>query len=432
MTRPGPAIRAVGTRHENDHLDIGCPNDILHGRRGSHGPCSCSRVSVMQRIAGRSHGLRRFGRRLIVRAFCHVSAIPLLTFGSPTAAFAQTQLGEQAVVTIDGEALQWSGVVATDANDSLLAVMTESDPVLHLFLIRDGRHVASWGRRGEGPGEFESSAGMALAGDRVYALDTTQRRIAIFDLAGVLIESTLLNDLPFPFADRLHRARGDTVFIGAFEPMGQGRTVTAWTSDGFAKEVLAYQAGTRDDLIRLEAPDAPGLTLPGPFRTRPLWSVDQVSGNILYWPGQGRDIQVIGLDGSIDETIPLPVDDLLEVTSEDREHWIQTGIPRDFQGIRAFEPLRRVARDIVEFPEHHPLLYNIISGPHNTMWLRRTPNGRSQIIWDVVTSRGTSRVLLSRGQKLLGLHSGYAVILMTDDIGQEVVELRLVQELGRN
>ena len=25
MTRPGPAIRAVGTRHENDHLDIWLP-----------------------------------------------------------------------------------------------------------------------------------------------------------------------------------------------------------------------------------------------------------------------------------------------------------------------------------------------------------------------------------------------------------------------
>ena len=409
----------------------------------------------MQRIAGRSHGLRRFGRRLVMRAFCHVSAIPLLTFGSPTAAFAQSQLGEQAVVTIDGEALQWSGVVATDANDSLLAVMTESDPVLHLFLIRDGRHVASWGRKGEGPGEFESSAGMALAGDRVYALDTTQRSIAVFDLAGVLIESILVNDLSFPFADRLHRARGDTILIGAFEPMGQGRTVTAWTSDGFAKEVLAYQAGTRDDLI--EAPDAPGLTLPRPFRTRPLWSVDQVSGNILYWPGQGRDIQVIGLDGSIDETIPLPVDDLLEVTSEDQEHWIResfgflmglvskgTAAEATAAGGLKCTPLACCTVDAndeicdcfwkseVEFPEHHPLLYSIISGPHNTMWLRRTPNGRSQIIWDVVTSRGTSRVLLSRGQRLLGLHSGYAVILMTDDTGQEVVELRLVQELGRN
>lgn len=208
----------------------------------------------------------RFGDMLRM-ASSHLAVVGILlsSFSLPVAASGQVHLSDQPVATISREVLEWSNVVATDANDSLLVVMTEEEPVLHLFGITDGTHLASWGRMGEGPGEFQSSAGVALVGDRLYALDTTQRRLTIFSPTGVHLETMSLDDLPFPFADKLYRAQGDTVLIGTFEPMGYGRAVTAWTASGRATDVLAYQAGTADDNVRLEAPDAPGLTLPSPF-----------------------------------------------------------------------------------------------------------------------------------------------------------------------
>ena len=47
----------------------------------------------------------------------------------------------------------------------------------------------------------------------------------------------------------------------------------------------------------------------------------------------------------------------IEVTSEDREFWLQDAIPQEFLGQRPFEPLREKARRTVDFPRYHPLMF---------------------------------------------------------------------------
>jgi len=365
----------------------------------------------------------------------HLAVVGMLlsSFSPPGVASGQVRLGDQAVAIVKREVLEWSSVVAVDANDSLLVVMVDEEPVLHLFGITDGAHLVSWGRTGEGPGEFQSSAGVALVGDRVYALDTTQRRLSIFTQMGVHVETVLLDDLDFPFANKLYRASGDTVLIGAFEPMGHGRAVIAWTVSGLARNVLTYQDGTTDHRIRLEAPGAPSFTVLSPFRARPRWAADPFSGNVLYWPGHGKDIQVIGLDGIARDPVTLVLDDRFEVTSQDREHWIATAIPSEFRGQRVFEPLRPVAREIVEFPGDHALFYEMMAGPANTVWLRRNPNGRAQVVWDVwdaAIGQPTNRVMLREGLRLLALHNNYGILVNSEDASQEAVEVRLISGIG--
>ncbi len=357
---------------------------------------------------------------------CHLAVVGLSLFSPLAVASGQVRLADQPVATISREVLEWSRVAATDATDSLLVLMTEEEPVLHLFGITDGAHLASWGRTGEGPGEFQSSAGVALVGDRIYALDTTQRRLAVFAQTGMHIETILLDDNPFPFADKLYRASGDTVLIGTFEPMGTGYAVIAWTADGVARTVLEYQDRTANGSVRLEAPNAPSLTLPGPFGARPNWTADASSGRLLYWPGHGQDIQVVDLDGNAGDPITLFVDDRFEVTAQDQEHWFATGIPSDFRGQRVFEPLRRVARDIVEFPNDHPLFYEMMAGSGNAVWIRRTPSGRRQAVWDVASGQRTSRVVLPEDHRLLTLYRNYVVMLKTDDANPIAVEVRLL------
>ncbi len=72
---------------------------------------------------------------------------------------------------LDGEDLLWNDVKAVAGDESRLAALTGSAPVLHLFSLSDGALLGSWGREGEGPGEFQSRTGVALLGGRVYALD---------------------------------------------------------------------------------------------------------------------------------------------------------------------------------------------------------------------------------------------------------------------
>ena len=130
---------------------------------------------------------------------------------------------------------------------------------------------------------------------------------------------------------------------------------------------------------------------------------------MLYWPGHGDVIQVFGLDGNARDSITILLDDYFEVTLQNREHWFATGIPSDFRGRRVFEPLRRVARDVVEFPDDHPYIYEMMAGPRNTVWLRRSPGGRRQAVWDVAIGQQTDRVVLREGHRLLALHNNYGI-----------------------
>ena len=202
----------------------------------------------------------------------------------PSAARAQLRVDPQPVHRFGGDAMLWNGVVALDVHDWLMVVLTESDPVLHQFALSGGNHIRSWGEEGEGPGEFRSSADVALVGGRVYALDTTQRRVSVFDLGGRLLLTTPATGLGLPYANRLEHASGDTMVIRAYAPMGDANALVAWTVEGVAGTVLSFDDPPEE--LRLEAPggtwsDAQGTVLAIP-------QVDRGFGATRVLAGQRR------------------------------------------------------------------------------------------------------------------------------------------------
>ena len=345
----------------------------------------------------------------------------------PTAAKGQARqvrVEPQPIYRFGGDAAYWNGIVALDVTDSLMVVLTESDPVLHVFNLMNGAHVQSWGARGEGPGEFASSADVAWVGQQVYALDTTQRRVSVFNPSGNLSETVPLRGLGLPYANRLHHASGDTVVIRAYAPMGSANAVVAWTVEGVVGTVLAFD--DPPDELRLEAPGAPGLTLRRPFSPYPRWTV--VAGQVVHWPGTGQELQVVGLDGQLESTIELPMGDHVAVTVADRERWFRTGIPTEFMGRRPFEPLRRKARQTVEFPEYHPAVLELLGGPDRAIWVKRQTSvaaGSRGQAWDVVDRDGAlvGRALLPVGHLLMAVHRDQAVIRTTTELGSDVIQV---------
>lgn len=336
----------------------------------------------------------------------------------------QVRVDPQPVYQLGGDPVYWDGIASLDVNDSLLVVLTESDPVLHLFSLTSGLHIRSWGGEGEGPGEFMSSADVVLVGEQVYALDTTQRRVSIFDLEGRLLLTRQLRGLGLPYANRLHHASGDTVVVRAYAPMDDANAVVAWTADGVAGTVLTF-----DDppgKLRLEAPGAPGLTLRRPFSPYPKWTV--VSGEVVYWPGAGEELQVVGLDGAATSSLVLPVKDRIEVTAGDRERWFRTGIPTEFMGRRPFEPLRREARQTVEFPEWHPAVLGLLGAPDDAVWVKRQgslPADSRGEMWDIVDKGGESvdRVTLPVGHLLMAVRTEHVVVRTTSELVGDLVQV---------
>jgi hypothetical protein len=57
------------------------------------------------------------------------------------------------------------------------------------FYDRNGAHLRTAGREGEGPGEFKQIAGLVLARDTVYVYDSQTKRLSLFSLDGEYLRS---------------------------------------------------------------------------------------------------------------------------------------------------------------------------------------------------------------------------------------------------
>jgi len=66
-----------------------------------------------------------------------------------------------------------------------------TDTLRHAVEVIDagGRPLERWGKRGEGPGEFNFPTDIALARDRVFVLDAMNFRVQVFDRKGAYITS---------------------------------------------------------------------------------------------------------------------------------------------------------------------------------------------------------------------------------------------------
>ena len=358
-------------------------------------------------------------------AFCLVALLtPALSAGQ------QTCVDRDLLYRLDGDDLVWSDVRAVSANDSLLVVLTGSYPAIHLFELADGAHLRSWGRSGEGPGEFQSATGVALVGRHVYALGADQVRLSIFEFTGDLLRTVRLRDFGLSSyrPRRLELAEGDTVLFEGFVPMANERIIIARSFGAGGNEdsvrrdsVIVYPQRTTN--LRLTAPGAPGLTLSHPYSPTPQWT--PVSGGVAFWRGPDPEVRILGFDGEQRSVVSLALDDRFEVTEEDREYWLQNEIPQEIFGQRGvFDPLRDVARRTVDFPRYHPTMFDLLRGSDELLWVRRTPGGRDQV-WDVVDAQGqpASRVALAPDQALMAAIPDHLVLKVTDALGVESVEV---------
>ena len=84
----------------------------------------------------------------------------------------------------------------------------------------------------------------------------------------------------------------------------------------------------------------------------------------------------------------------------------------------------RSARRTVDFARFVPLVLELLAGPEDHLWVRRTPDGRDQV-WDIVDAGGNpaGRVSLPRGQALMSVLPNRLILKATDSLGVESVEV---------
>lgn len=127
----------------------------------------------------------------------------------------------------------------------------------------DGAFRRTIGRKGQGPGEFESIWSMGVSGDSVWLIDVDLRRLTFFTPDGSLIATVPFDPVPptlgeglmfLPYPDVLMR-EGDFLGFGRGSGMSVDKgEITAnpllrMTPDGRAADTLGWVSIRNDDMI---------------------------------------------------------------------------------------------------------------------------------------------------------------------------------------
>lgn len=253
----------------------------------------------------------------------------------------------------------------------------------------DGTPAGTVGRKGEGPGEFESPLGMGFFGDSLWVWDIDAYRVSYFDLEGAFLGSVSpkvdiggsMEESP-PRPDRPLR---DGTFIGVSPAWSDGiargtltetpyvhmdadgnRLARIWTRPREPRDVFAildddgfggsYSSQPFGDDVRASTADEGLLVL-----------------DRRAWTGEGKasvKLTKIGLDGDTLLTVAIPYDPV-PLTAERYDSAVAAKVDewRDRSG-----PLTADESDIREAmyrPEHLPAVRGVMQAQDGTIWLRR-------------------------------------------------------------
>ena len=195
----------------------------------------------------------------------------------------------------------WAGALLTDGS---AAVMDDRAKTLYL-ISADGRNIQTVGRRGEGPGEFQSgSAVEALHGDTIVVYDYMLSRLSLFDARGKFVDSELWERVgvaaELPSAAT---ASGRLAWIpaGYSQPRRSG-TGTEWIQGPLlTSEVLGHDVDTVVVLPLAEVRTENGRPVSEPF---PHYGAsDAFPGGFIWARNDIPEVKWIAVDGKLQQVV---------------------------------------------------------------------------------------------------------------------------------
>ncbi len=248
---------------------------------------------------------------------------------------------------IDGPVVDIGGVDADEAHalfrvtdahrrdDGVFVIANGGSAELRVFEA-DGSYRASWGRRGGGPGEFQSlSAILPAGGDSILAFDARERRFSVFAPDGGLVRDFRLGEAGSAGAIPIDRLDDGGFIAFALRiladpneiPSGLQRgeaPVIRFTADGAATDTIGVFPGA-ERVIHVSARNGQiqSIEVTGPPYERT--TTHALCGD-LVWVGtqDGPDIHGYGLDGTL-RTIVRTGRSVGSITQRHIDAWIERG-----------------------------------------------------------------------------------------------------------
>lgn len=290
-----------------------------------------------------------------------------------------------------------------------------------------GRHVASAGHEGGGPGEFRGLTALRrLPGDSVLAYDMMAFRLSWFDPGGRFVRSTPLQpvgQVPPRFVDRF--VDGSLLLSSSVRTMGNStasgtrRDTLLWLragADGVPVDSLPVTAGAESSFqFVMDGGQIQSMNI----MTLPFMrNVHTAASGDRYWQGTTDAYEIVlrRADGTPERIVrramePVPVrgaylDSLRRV--QVAEHGPEAG----------------KSLDLVQVPEHLPAFERLLVDDDGNLWVQRMPwPGAVPPAWDVFSAQGQmlGTVTMPAGFRATQIGADFVLGVWTDDDGVEYV-----------
>jgi hypothetical protein len=255
-----------------------------------------------------------------------------------------------------------------------------------------GTHIRSFGREGEGPGEFLDPSLATFFGDTLVVFDRRARRLTYFGSDGTVF-GMARTELPSIFVGGIDRLDDSTLVVQADMP-GAGDGGQTWllrvAFDGRVLDTLLVTDRRSYMTYRIETFIA---LVPLPFPRAPRWDVAS-DGRIAYGRGDGYQIGVYEYPPSNTDsighlrTLIRHADPPRTVTDEDVEAYRQSVIGDENLTL----PRRRgyeEALGTMTYPTTWPAFDRLRFDALGRLWVRRPPREADSLVsWDVFDADG--------------------------------------------
>ncbi|MYH48487.1 MAG: hypothetical protein F4151_02875 [Gammaproteobacteria bacterium] len=294
----------------------------------------------------------------------------------------------------------------------------------------DGVHQRTFGRNGEGPGEFRSPYSLAWVGDRLLTLDPNLGRIGEFSAEGEWLgQQRIEGSVSGPVGHiRFRPVSADRVYR-----LGYTRDATGVTSVLVGHD---SRGETGDTLSWLQAP--PGST--GILCTHdPLITFFDIpfGSGLVQHPGAGgvqysamTDVYRIAITRHGTDTLRIIERGLPEEPISDEE-W--TAGNRDFEEFLSENPNASCDPRRPSRPARKPFIEDIFLAPDGTLWVEviRTAGNRLEVFDPEGRLLGSVPAPPRKEDSVPVFGAGYLVTVRQDSLDLDHVDVWRIERMGR-
>ena len=298
--------------------------------------------------------------------------------------------------------------------DTTVFIITLSPPFIHAFGPKSYR---TWGAKGGAPEEINSPSAVHVIGDQLVVLDFRYGRSKILKYASGATVPSFVSLAPYRRVEEIGVVEGVLV-VSVSEGLGGEHALVR--TDTMQDTVLTFQGPSE---VHLNA-GSMRVTIGQPFGARALWTTTPAE-RLAYWPGQGRHVFMLDLQGRRTDSLRLPPD-TIPINQEDRLAWIEEAFSPNAVIMGQRDPLRVLreqALETLDFPDHFPLAMDLKPDPNGGIWVLRMRRQARETWMLLRKDAAPVRIIFPPRRRVKAFGETYFAIKAVDEDGAQTVEL---------